>query len=74
MRTDLLSIPDISCSHCERAITEALAPLAGVASMQVDVPGKTVRVQYDADRDSIDQITRAIEDEEYPVASVESAE
>jgi copper chaperone len=73
MRTDLLSVPDISCSHCERAIKDALAPLDGVASIHVDVPGKTVRVHYDADRVSIDQITRAIEDEEYPVAAVEPA-
>jgi copper chaperone CopZ len=36
----------------------------------VDIPGKTVRVQYDEREVTIARITRAIEEEDYPVASV----
>jgi copper chaperone CopZ len=30
MTNKTLSVPDISCAHCERAIKSALQPLAGV--------------------------------------------
>ena len=71
MTTRTLSVPDISCEHCERAIKGALEPLAGVQSVAVDIPGKTVRVQYDEAAVGIDRIKQAVEDEEYPVAAVE---
>jgi copper chaperone len=55
MTTRTLSVPDISCEHCERAIKGALEPLAGVKAVQV----------------GIDEIKQAVEDEEYPVAAVQ---
>jgi copper chaperone len=71
MTTKTLSVPDISCEHCERAIKGALEPLAGVQSVNVDIPAKKVRVAYDESRVDIAQIKAAVEDEEYPVAAVE---
>jgi copper chaperone len=71
MTTKTLSVADISCEHCERAIKGALEPLAGVRSVNVDIPGKTVRVAYDEGAVTIDTIKAAVEDEEYPVAAVE---
>ena len=70
MTTKTLIVPDISCAHCERAIKGAVEPLAGVRSVAVDVPGKTVRVQYDEAAVSIDGIGQAVEEEDYPVASI----
>ena len=70
MTTRTLSVPDISCGHCERAIKGALEPLAGVQSVAVDIPARTVRVQFDEDAVSIERITGAVEREDYPVASV----
>jgi copper chaperone len=70
MTTRTLSVPDISCGHCERAIRGALEPLAGVRSVAVDIPGKAVRVQYDETAVAIEQIKEAVEAEDYPVASV----
>ena len=71
MTTKVLSVPDISCEHCERAIKGALEPLAGVQLVNVDIPGKKVRVQFDETRVDVDRIKAAVEDEEYPVAAVE---
>jgi copper chaperone len=71
MTTKTLSVPDISCEHCERAIKGALEPLAGVQSVRVDIPAKKVTVQYDEGAVGIDRIKQAVEDEEYPVAKVE---
>ncbi len=41
MNTVTLNVPDISCEHCERAITGALSPVDGVRSVRVDIlPGR----------------------------------
>jgi copper chaperone len=37
-------VPDMSCAHCERAVTEELASVPGVASVHVDLTTKLVRV------------------------------
>jgi copper chaperone len=71
MTTKTLSVPDISCEHCERALDRALEPLAGVQSVRVDIPAKQVTVQYDESAVAIEKIKQAVEDEEYPVAAVQ---
>ena len=71
MTTKVLSVPDISCEHCERAIKGALEPLPGVQLVNVDIPAKTVRVQFDEAQVDVAKIKQAVEDEEYPVASVQ---
>lgn len=71
MATAILTVPDISCGHCERAITGALSPLEGVRSVAVDVPGKRVRIEYDEARVGVERMKEVLKEEEYPVASVE---
>ena len=70
MATTTLNVPDISCEHCERTITNALAPMAGVRTVNVDIPGKQVRVDYDEARVNVDQMKDALQEEDYPVESV----
>jgi copper chaperone CopZ len=68
-----LSVPGISCGQCERAITSALTPVAGVQRIEVDIPRKQVRVEYDAAAVSLDQVTAILAEEDYPVAATELA-
>jgi copper chaperone len=70
MASTVLKVPDISCEHCERTITNALAPISGIHHVQVDIPGKQVHVDYDASKVSVDQMKDVLEQEEYPVESV----
>lgn len=70
MATTILSVPDISCEHCERAITEALSPVAGVRTVQVDIPAKQVRVEYDESAVDLERMKRILADEDYPVSSI----
>jgi len=70
MATSVLNVPDISCEHCERTITTALTPVAGVRSVSVDIPGKQVRVDYDEAQVKVDRLTEILVEEDYPVASV----
>lgn len=71
MTQTTLNVPDITCGHCDRTITYALTPVAGVERVAVDIPAKQVEVEYDPDRVTLDQITTILEDEDYPVASAE---
>src|SRR5262249_9131343 len=44
------SVPEIHCDGCAASIRKALGGLAGVATVDVDVPGKKVQVEFDATR------------------------
>jgi copper ion binding protein len=71
MATETMTVtaPDISCAHCQRAIEGAVGALAGVSSVSVEIPTKTVRVSYDPAQVSPRQIEAVLDDEGYPVAS-----
>lgn len=73
MARTTLSVPDISCEHCERTITEALTPLEGVRSVRVEIPEKRVHVDYDEASVNIDRFKAVLQEEEYPVESATSA-
>jgi copper chaperone len=45
----LFSVPGISCGHCATAIGEEVRKVPGVSAVEVDVPGRTVRVAGAAD-------------------------
>ena len=64
-----LNVPDISCEHCEHAITEALTPVEGVQLVQVDIPTKLVTVTYDAEKVSLDRFKEILAEEDYPVVT-----
>jgi copper chaperone len=70
MATTVLNVPDISCEHCERTITNALTPVAGVRIVQVDIPTRQVRVEYDEAQVSVEQMKDVLHEEDYPVESV----
>jgi copper chaperone len=65
-----LNVPDISCEHCERTITNTLQPVNGVRSVQVDIPARQVRVDYDESQVSVDTMKDLLQEEDYPVESV----
>jgi copper chaperone CopZ len=44
--SDLLyRVEGMSCSHCERAVTAEVGSVPGVATVEVDLAGKLVRVR-----------------------------
>jgi copper ion binding protein len=66
MDTFTYSVPGVSCEHCRAAIENEVAPLAGVASVDVDLEAKTVTVTGE----SLDgaAIVAAIDEAGYDVA------
>ena len=69
MSTVVLNVPDISCAHCERAITEALEPVDGVRQIGVDVPARTVTVGYDEATVTVEHLHEVLAEADYPVAA-----
>ena len=67
MSRTVLSVPDISCEHCEKTITGALTAQPGVRSVKVDIPQKQVTLDYDEGAISVDKISLLLDDEGYPV-------
>jgi copper chaperone len=66
----ILNVPDISCEHCERAITQALTPVEGVREVRVDIPARQVRVAYDENLVDVARMEEVLKEEDYPVESV----
>jgi copper chaperone len=65
-----LNVPDISCEHCDRTITNALTPIEGVRTVNVDIPSRQVRVDYDESAVAVDRLKKVLQEEDYPVESV----
>ena len=71
MATTVLVIPDISCEHCAKTVTDTLASVEGIKQVTVDISAKTANVEYDEDHVDIGRMSELLAGEEYPVASVE---
>ncbi len=46
MKTTVLTVPDMMCAHCEKAIRNALSKMEGVSEISVDLAAKTVTVTH----------------------------
>ena len=58
-----LHIPNISCGHCVRAVTEAIQEVDPAAVVNVDVAAKTAKVDSSAD---VAQLRDKLAAEGYP--------
>ena len=63
-----LSIPDMSCGHCKAAVTTALTSVPGVVTVDVDLAGKTARVEGDA---PLPALLAALDQAGYPATPAE---
>ena len=62
----VLTVPSMSCGHCEAAVKREVGAVAGVSNIDVDLDSKLVTVRGEAlDRD---QIVTAIDEAGYDVA------
>ncbi len=62
-----LNVEGMSCSHCENSVKKAVGGLVGVSSVEVDLAGKTVTVDYDTEKVKVEEMKEAIEDQGYDV-------
>jgi copper chaperone len=69
IRSEVLSVPDISCEHCVKVINGALGALPGVESVATDIPTKSVNLRYDANQLSREQIEATLDEAGYTLAN-----
>ena len=67
MEATSLVAPDISCEHCQHAIEGAVGELEGVNSVKVDIPSKTVDINYDPEKVTLTKIEEVLDDVGYTV-------
>jgi len=67
MKKESFHIPNISCGHCTGAIEKELQELDGIKSVQSDIQGKTVTVQFEAPA-SKETILAILKEINYPAA------
>lgn len=65
MKQVQLHVEGMSCGHCVNSIEGALSKLG--ASAKVDLTGKTVLVEFDEGRLTMEAIKEAIEEQGYDV-------
>lgn len=68
MESTTLVAPDISCQHCQHAIEGAVGKVEGVTNVTVDIPTKTVHVEYDPKLVTEAKIEEVMDDTGYTVA------
>ncbi len=60
-------VPSISCAHCVRRITQALAAVPGVQKVNADVATKEVKVIYEG-TDTLERVRATLREIGYPPA------
>jgi copper chaperone len=68
MESTTLVAPDISCEHCQHAIEGAVGKMEGVKQVKVDIPTRTVQVEYDPKLVTLARIEEVMDDVGYTVA------
>jgi len=57
----------MSCTNCERAVKNGVGELAGVKNVTVDLSGKTVIIEYNADKATLESFKQVIAEEGFEV-------
>jgi copper chaperone len=63
----VLKVDGMSCSHCVKAVTDAVSALKGVSDVKVSLEAGTASVNYDSSSVSLSQIKAEIDDQGYEV-------
>jgi copper chaperone len=63
----VFNVDGMSCEHCARAVTNAVAAIAGTADVSVDLKKGTVSFDFDSGKAALDDIAAAITEEGYAV-------
>ena len=69
MEKQVINVEGMSCAHCVNAITKSVKALSGVNSVNVHLKEKTVTVEYDSKKISLDKIKEEIENQGYDIIS-----
>ncbi|GMA98566.1 cation transporter [Pelosinus sp. IPA-1] len=63
----IFMVEGMSCGHCKNAVEKAVSALEGVISAFVDLPNKTLTVESDASKVTLEKIKEVVDDEGFTV-------
>lgn len=63
----VLTVEGMTCGHCKNAVEKAVRGLPGVMAAEVDLGAKSLTVEYDAAKSTLDDIKKAVDDAGYTV-------
>jgi len=69
MKTEVIKVKGMSCSHCERAVNGAVREIEGVIDVKANAEAGTAEVTFDENSVALDIIKAAIEEEGYDVVN-----
>jgi len=64
----VLNVAGMSCSHCEKAVKDALGALDGVEEVAVNLENGHVDVRYEETKLPLETLVEVIEEQGYDVA------
>lgn len=67
LQKQVLNVEGMSCNHCKNAVEKAVLGLPGVLSATVDLAAKTLTVEFDAGKSTLDSIKEAVDEAGYQV-------
>ena len=67
MQSITLFAPDISFQHCQHAIEDVVGKIGGVKKVTVNIPAKTVNVEYNPQIVTLAKIEEVMDDVGYTV-------
>ena len=67
MENSIINVEGMSCQHCVNAINNGVGWLEGVNEVKVSLENKTVSVDYNSDKVTLDKIKAEIEEQGYDV-------
>jgi len=62
-----INVVGMSCGHCKNAVEQAVGALPGVLSAEVNLVIKTLIVEVDLSKTTLDQIKAAVDEEGFTV-------
>nr|WP_295971021.1 copper chaperone CopZ [uncultured Bacillus sp.] len=62
-----LNVEGMSCGHCVKAVETSVGGLNGVSSVEVNLENKTVAVEFNQEKVTLDKIKETIDDQGYDV-------
>ena len=66
--TNVFTVKGMTCGHCVAAVTEEVLKIAGVSSVEIDLPTGAVTVQSDGPIDP-DEFAEAVDEAGYEVVA-----
>ena len=67
MQQAVLRVEGMSCNHCKQAVETAVQKLTGLTKAEVDLAAKTLKVEFDGEKTSMQEIRHAVEETGFEV-------